>query len=297
MDLQTLFNNITRIADGIERIAEAAELIALTPRDETPAAAVEVSTVEVSAPSAAQVFNPFGIPGVSGTPVTAAAPAAAPAEPEKKPRGRAKKAAAEAGPVIPPAAAPTAPPPMISPAVGMQQFQQAQQQAAQQVAAQQVAAPLAHQGPATAGAPVGASSMPTATGVAGGAPGMMAGGPPPGAVFAAAQQPASIAAAPAPQAAPLTDLSAYKAAYTALDPVMQFGALNTLFMQASNNTHVRDALIGAAGQVGMQLPMSDPADRTRPNAAYQALPSDHRWHIYEQTFRALEAVTRAAAGG
>lgn len=96
-----------------------------------------------------------------------------------------------------------------------------------------------------------------------------------------------------PQQAPLADLSAYKAAYAPLDPVTQFTALNQLFMQAANNTYVRDALVGALHAEGLQLPISKPDDQAQPNDAYKAISGEARWNVYEKTFRAIEAVSRA----
>lgn len=181
MDLQVLFDNIGRIAEATERIAEAVEIIALVPRTEEVVA--EAPTPNTTAPTAAQVFNMPGAPtgafmppGFNAQPE--AAPAAAPGrsacrprEGEEDPR-QGEEAAGRSGPRDPAGRCPTAPPPMFNPALGVQNFQQIQQQVAQQ----QVAAPLG-QPPVNVAGQAGVSTQHTAMGAVAGAPGMMAGDP------------------------------------------------------------------------------------------------------------------------
>jgi hypothetical protein len=71
----------------------------------------------------------------------------------------------------------------------------------------------------------------------------------------------------------------------------QFEHLIALFQRAPNAMPVRDALVNTAASFGVQMPLSDPQNRALPAAPYQGLSNDQRWALYENTFRAIEAMS------
>jgi hypothetical protein len=85
------------------------------------------------------------------------------------------------------------------------------------------------------------------------------------------------------------------AGYKAMSAEGQFGSLLAVFMGASNNEHVRNALLTSLGNVGLQLPISDTLDNTQPGTAYKALTNDQRAEIYYAVVQADRAV-KAASG-
>jgi hypothetical protein len=67
------------------------------------------------------------------------------------------------------------------------------------------------------------------------------------------------------------------------------------FAGYANITLVRDALVEAAGSHGVGLPMSDPADRNSPGAAYRGLSVEARADIYGRMVSAIMQSRQAAA--
>jgi len=256
MDLMIFFENVGRIADALDRIADTLETrstgsdysntVGVSATDNGAAAAEKPkrtrrTKAEMQADAAAEAVDTqtMTLPGVPAAPMATdvQAPAFQPA-----------------GIPIPAASAPASIPVSVQPVLP-----EVPSAVAPVAVAPVVVPPVVQPVPLAQPAPVPQPVAPTVT--------------------------------TPPVAAPVAPQQTFMGGnYMNLSVEQQFTELSNTVVPHFNTPYVRDTLVAAIGSYGLGMPFSDPADRALPGAQYRALANEARYQIYAQVATAISQV-------